>query len=47
MTQITIKIPEDLYQKIEVKRAQDNKPNKTVVINDILDFYFEEVEPQT
>lgn len=44
MTQITVDIPAEIYRKIEIKRAQDNKPNKTVVINDILKFFFEEVE---
>lgn len=41
MTQIVVDIPPNLYQRIEIKRSICNKPNKNVVINEIIKKYFE------
>lgn len=41
MTKITVDIQPDLYQRIEIKRAQDRKPNKNIIINGIIVKYFE------
>lgn len=41
MTKITIDIEQSIYQRIEIKRAQDGIANKNIIINKIIEKYFE------
>lgn len=40
-TSIVVKIDNDIYNKIEIKRAQEGERNKNIIINNILKEYFQ------
>ena len=44
MTKVIIDIPPELNKKIDVKRAQQGEKRKEVIINRILEEYFEKNE---
>ena len=44
MTKVLIEIPPELNKKIDVKRAQEGEKKKEVIINRILEEYFQRNE---